>query len=446
MKKDEKTPLSQNEIDDIFRFRKVMEVSIYATTGFVAAVMAFWAYKLGNFSAWTFNVKFAILVMIPGYVLIFFLLHHVMPKKIQVKFWVNLVEVFIYIAGLYFYILMSGQFDVNLGVAGTLYFLLFYPLFVMTTGYRARMVVPGAIILCFFIALDVLFDHYLGTGKLVTEIVTHPLAMFGRIMFLVLFAFFSRYLVQEAWQQKEARARLEQLDKERTIFIEFTAHELRTPLTVIKGNLSVLEMALEGKDKETEYVQNAGKSVEELRLKVEKLFQISELENDQWLSEKEPTDLVALVKSKIDEFKKMAEDKGVTLVDDLPSKPVKVVMKDELMAQAFGMLIDNAIRYNEKGVSVHVGLEEESDKLSGEVTDDGVGVPKEEVPNLFKKFYRVLDKDESILNMPESGMGLGLYLSRLIFEAHGGSLDYDTDNEKGARFVFTLPLKKDEYS
>ncbi|MDI6868830.1 MAG: ATP-binding protein [Coprothermobacterota bacterium] len=120
--------------------------------------------------------------------------------------------------------------------------------------------------------------------------------------------------------------------------------------------------------------------------------------------------------------------------EDLPPVPGD----HERLVEVFTNLYSNAIRFSPKRGTIATSIRKKAQFLEIEITDQGPGIPKEELPHLFERFYR----PQSPKLKPLAGTGLGLYLSRLIVEKHGGTIVVESEEEQGTRVIFSLPLQQ----
>ncbi|MDD4271466.1 MAG: ATP-binding protein [Patescibacteria group bacterium] len=239
---------------------------------------------------------------------------------------------------------------------------------------------------------------------------------------------------------RKANVQLKKLDAAKSEFISIASHQLRTPLTVIKGYIS---MMLEGNfgeltKLELESLEKVFESNERLIQLVENLLNISRIESGRLQFDFKEVDLNKMVESVMEELSGNAKKKSLILQYKTPVKPVPIIkLDDEKIRQVVMNLIDNAIKYTKQG-SVTVKLEQREKKIKFSVADSGMGIRPEDMINLFKKFSR--GKGTSLVHT--EGTGLGLYVARMMIEAHHGKIWAESDGEgKGSKFCFELPVK-----
>jgi two-component system sensor histidine kinase BaeS len=212
------------------------------------------------------------------------------------------------------------------------------------------------------------------------------------------------------------------------------AHELRTPLSNIRGLVEAVRDGVVEADSKT--LASIHEEVMLLTRLVEDLQELSLVEAGQVKLDIQELDLSAVVRRAIAAVSPRAETKGVRLQSDLRSSIV-VPGDDERLTEVLHNLLDNAINYTPEGGSVSIALEGKEQEAEIRVADTGVGIPPEELPHIFERFYRV-DKSRS---RATGGSGLGLTIAKRLVEAHGGTLRVESEAGRGSTFVVVLPRK-----
>ncbi len=238
----------------------------------------------------------------------------------------------------------------------------------------------------------------------------------------------------------KANVQLKKLDAAKSEFISIASHQLRTPLTVIKGYIS---MMLEGNfgaltKSEVESLEKVFLSNERLIQLVENLLNISRIESGRLQFDFQEVDLNKMVADMTEELSGNAKKKNLILQYKPPAKPLPLLkIDDEKIRQVVMNLIDNGIKYTKQG-SVTVTLEQIGNKIKFCVADSGMGITPEDMANLFKKFSR--GTGTSLIHT--EGTGLGLFVARMMVEAHKGKIWAESQGEgKGSKFCFELPVK-----
>ena len=229
--------------------------------------------------------------------------------------------------------------------------------------------------------------------------------------------------------------RLKQLERTREEFVANVSHELRTPLSLIKGYIeTLLDGARNNPEVAERFLRIIERNTNRLDLLIQDLLTISALESGRMKLNLQPVDLHALAEKALNDLHGRAENKNVTLVNELPFLPT--LADANRLDQVFANLVDNAIKYGRPNGRVTVsGRKLEDDRLELFVQDDGPGIPPEALDRVFERFYRV-DKARS---RDQGGTGLGLSIVKHIVQAHGGEVRVESELGKGATFFFTLP-------
>lgn len=237
-----------------------------------------------------------------------------------------------------------------------------------------------------------------------------------------------------------------EVDKMKSEFISIASHQLRTPLTGIKWMVSLLLRGQAGKlsQKQLEFIQNIDSSNERMIQLVSDLLNVSRIESSKSKQlERTACDLKKMIGEVLTEQQGIAQQLGISLVADTEVPSTTVEADHEKLYQVVMNLANNAIKYSRKGGSVHVGYSlEKGEKdvmfVKVSVRDSGIGIPKSQQSQIFQKFFRAGNAVAS----QATGTGLGLYYVKMVVEAHGGRIWFDSIPEKGTTFYFTLPLLK----
>ncbi len=235
---------------------------------------------------------------------------------------------------------------------------------------------------------------------------------------------------------KELRAR----EDFRREFIGNISHELKTPIFNIQGYmLTLLDGALDDEEINRKYLKRANKSVDRMIAIIDDLEVIADLEGNRVQLNLKQYDLVEQVEDVFELLEDKAKKKHIKLkLKPLGDKPVRVQADQAKIEQVLINLISNAIKYgNDKG-KVEVAFFDMADKYLIEVNDDGLGIPEEDLPRVFERFYRV-DKSRS---REAGGTGLGLSIVKHILEAHKQAINVRSSEDAGSTFSFTLKKAK----
>ena len=225
------------------------------------------------------------------------------------------------------------------------------------------------------------------------------------------------------------------LERSKTDFVSDVSHELRTPLTTIQSAVGLLERARDRLDPlEHRAFQLADQELRRIRAMVEELLTLALMDSWQYQLEVGPTDLGRIVQTAIESVQSKAERFGTEIRFDDTGEH-RCVCDAQKLYQVFLNLLDNAIKYSEAGARVDITVQESDSSLTVEVRDTGVGIPEEELSQLFERFYRV-DKDRS---RATGGSGLGLAISKQIVEMHGGDISVESKVGVGSTFRVRIP-------
>ena len=225
------------------------------------------------------------------------------------------------------------------------------------------------------------------------------------------------------------------LERAKTAFVSDVSHELRTPLTTIQSAVGLLERARERLDPlEHRALELADGELRRIRGMVEELLTLAQLDSWQYQLEVGPTDMSRIVQTALESVEAKAERFGIEVHFDAAAEH-RCVCDAQKLYQVFLNLLDNAIKYSDPGDRVDIRIAEDPLALTVEVSDTGVGIPEEDLGQLFERFYRV-DKDRS---RATGGSGLGLAISRQIIEMHGGEISVESEVGKGSTFRVRLP-------
>jgi PAS domain S-box-containing protein len=233
-----------------------------------------------------------------------------------------------------------------------------------------------------------------------------------------------------------------ELERMKLDFVSMAEHVLRTPITIIRGYISrLLEERTTSKldDTEINYLNQAFLGTSDLLSLVEDLLNITGFRKG--LVKVNPTgiDIEGLVSKVVSEFKLVAADKGLQIVFIPPIYKLPLVKADiSKIKIVIQNLIENAIKYTKEG-KIEIVLINKEHEVEVQVKDTGKGIPQEYIEQLFSKFYRV----KKALEM-DYGMGLGLYISKKVVDAHHGRIWVDSEEGKGSTFHFTLPVVEEE--
>lgn len=243
-------------------------------------------------------------------------------------------------------------------------------------------------------------------------------------------------LSQLAGSFNQMAEQLEQIETMRRRLIGDVAHELRTPLAAIKGSAEGLMDGVLPASDET-YHQIYAES-ERLSRLVDDLQELSRVESRAVHLDIHPVDLSSIIQTVTKRMQFQFEEKHIMLTSSLPLESIHVLADEDRLVQILTNLIGNALQYTENG-SVSISAEHKKDDALITIKDTGVGVPPEQLTQIFERFYRV-DKSRT---RARGGSGIGLTIAKHLVEAQSGKIWAESmGKNKGSVFMFTLPLKK----
>jgi signal transduction histidine kinase len=248
---------------------------------------------------------------------------------------------------------------------------------------------------------------------------------------------FKRTAEEIAGRERALRKKTERLISAREQFLLSAQHYFRTPLSSLIGLLDLMLTGYYGKEK----LPAVLKSAFELRKRIDECLNISQFQLKRPLLDKEEIQLEDLVKEVVKELEIQAKGKDLELKLDLPSKPLpKLNLDKKRMREALSNLIDNAIKHTKRGeIIVGLKLQNEKESILFFVKDTGIGISKDELPYIGTSPF---ERGRESKKLSPMGKGIGLYLSRLIVEAHGSRLWAESEGkDKGSTFFVELPMK-----
>lgn len=233
----------------------------------------------------------------------------------------------------------------------------------------------------------------------------------------------------------EARIRAEESDKLKSAFLANMSHEIRTPLNAIVG-FAKLMSAAESEEEKQQFADIIDSNSELLLQLINDILDISKIEAGTLEFKSKPMNLNELCRSEYEIHKDRLKP-GVRLVFEEKHKNVEIVCDHNRLSQVITNLLNNAAKFTEKG-EIRYGFELVGNRVNFYVEDTGVGIPKEKVDKIFARFVK--------LNAFAAGTGLGLAISKMIVERMNGTIGVESEEGRGTRFHFTIPVVQHETS
>lgn len=232
----------------------------------------------------------------------------------------------------------------------------------------------------------------------------------------------------------EKTERIKEMYDAQSKFLTDIAHEFQTPISILKGNLSLLakiapteKAAARSKQAAALYVANT--TLDRLSRLVTNLLDIAKLNFSRQKFRKEIIDVGKLLEDAREDCAILAEDKNISI--SLVSETSFVAGDKDKLKEVLLNLLSNALKHTPGGGSISLTAKHDGENIEIAVVDTGIGIPPENLPNIFERFYKIED----------SGNGIGLHLCRQIIEAHSGTIIALSEPGKGSRFVIHLPNK-----
>jgi PAS domain S-box-containing protein len=231
---------------------------------------------------------------------------------------------------------------------------------------------------------------------------------------------------------------LEELNRMKSDVISVVSHELRTPLAIIKEAILLIldEVYAPINEKQNKVLTSAKDNVERLRKIIEDLLDMSRFESKEFKLRYSLVNLNSLLKESSEFFKKIAQEKGIALEYKLPKKPINIFLDFDRINQVISNLLNNAIKFTERGGKITVELKILEGKIRIRILDTGVGIAKQDISKLFNKFVQV----SKVKGAERKGVGLGLSIVKDLIEKHAGDIWLESKLGVGSKFYFTLPL------
>ncbi len=247
------------------------------------------------------------------------------------------------------------------------------------------------------------------------------------------------FIIRDLSESKELE-RLRRLDKLKSEFIASVSHELKTPLTAIKGFIElILDSYKDVGDENLNAILNLiNEEIENLTKLINELLDFSRLEANKFHLEVSEFSIDEVIEKAVSIFERETEEKGITIYKEIDENIPKIKGDKGKILHVLINLIDNAIKYIGNGKKIWIkAWPDEGKGINVYVKDEGIGIPKESLPYIFDKFYRV----ENDYMHKVRGLGLGLSIAKQIIEAHGGKIWVESEVEKGSTFFLYIPTQ-----
>ena len=234
----------------------------------------------------------------------------------------------------------------------------------------------------------------------------------------------------------------EKEERERRLFVSNVSHELRTPLTSVKSYLEALDEGALSEPVAPDFIRVSLDETNRMMRMVTDLLHLSRIDNETSHLDVELinfTAFITFILNRFDKMKSQDEEKKYELVRDYPINSVWIEIDTDKMTQVIDNILNNAIKYSPDGGKITVTMKTTDDQMILSISDQGLGIPKEDLPKIFDRFYRV-DKARS---RAQGGTGLGLAIAKEIVKQHNGFIWAKSEYGKGSTFTIVLPYDKD---
>ena len=231
-------------------------------------------------------------------------------------------------------------------------------------------------------------------------------------------------------------------ERERRLFVSNVSHELRTPLTSVKSYLEALDDGALSEPVAPEFVKVSLTETNRMMRMVTDLLSLSRIDNNTSHLDVELTNFTAFITyilNRFDKIKNQDETKKYEIIRDYSITPIWVEIDTDKMTQVIDNIMNNAIKYSPDGGTITVSVRTTDIQLILSISDEGLGIPKQDLPKIFDRFYRV-DKARS---RAQGGTGLGLAIAKEIIKQHHGFIWAKSEYGKGSTFTIVLPYDND---
>ena len=234
----------------------------------------------------------------------------------------------------------------------------------------------------------------------------------------------------------------EKEERERRLFVSNVSHELRTPLTSVKSYLEALDEGALTEPVAPDFIKVSLDETNRMMRMVTDLLHLSRIDNETSYLDVELINFTAFITFILNRFDKMRsqdDEKKYELVRDYPINSVWIEIDTDKMTQVIDNILNNAIKYSPDGGKITVSMKTTDDQMILSISDQGLGIPKQDLPKIFDRFYRV-DRARS---RAQGGTGLGLAIAKEIIKQHKGFIWAKSEYGKGSTFTIVLPYDKD---
>jgi PAS domain S-box-containing protein len=229
---------------------------------------------------------------------------------------------------------------------------------------------------------------------------------------------------------------LQELDRKKDEFLSVASHELRTPLTTIKGYTQLLSQTVNDlePDERATYINAVLGEIERMMGLISELLDVSRIETNRLQIHPQEIRWVDFIAGRVTAFRVQHTTREIRFAASMPETVVHA--DPDRMRQVVDNLLSNALKYSAEGTAIDVSVALDEDQILAAVTDHGIGIPRDEIPQLFERFHRA----RNVSSRYYGGLGLGLYIAKAIVEAHDGAIAVYSEEGVGSTFTVRLPM------
>lgn len=305
-------------------------------------------------------------------------------------------------------------------IIGAAFYIIYYPVVISALAVT----ITGLFVLGFvFQLLFQLFGIYVPSANLGLSLL---------VTYLVFTGYRLAFQENLQWRSLKQSQYLRELDQMKTNFLSLVSHDLKTPIAKIQA---VVERLRRESPLPKDHLDSIENSNNELKHYITSILNLSKIESQKVILNMKSNDINRIIQECLKRLRPIASSRGITIEESL--EPLFSVECDEdLIRQVLTNLVDNAVKFSPADSRVIVRSREIEGFIRVEVEDFGPGIPRDQLPLMFRKFSRFLRP----MGAKVKGSGLGLYLSKYFIERHGGAIRVQSEEGKGTTFSFTLPL------
>ncbi|ASK63308.1 PAS domain-containing sensor histidine kinase [Virgibacillus phasianinus] len=271
------------------------------------------------------------------------------------------------------------------------------------------------------------------------EAAIHEISLQGRNWVMIMTPLYDQSYVRGAVAVIRDMTEERRLDKLRKDFIANVSHELRTPISMLQGySEAIVDDVAESKEDKKELAKIIHEESLRMGRLVNELLDLARMEAGHIQLNLEKVEANAYINRIIKKFNGIAQDNNINLTLQTNIKETFILIDPDRLEQVFTNLIDNAIRHTNKNGFVNVNAAIHNDELRVSIADSGSGIPEEDIPFVFERFYKA-DKSRT-RNKEKKGTGLGLAIAKNIIDAHQGTISVKSKLDEGTTFTFKIPL------